>query len=140
MVNTAGALSTIAGKYHGTINTTAPFSGDSGPATAASLNTPEDVEVDGNGNLFIADQGNNRVRVIYAGGTQVASLIAATNGGTVAMPGDIFTIMGGGAGTDSPGSIVPATRVAVAGVPKIPLDAPGKIYLADNGNNVIWYA
>jgi len=90
MVNTAGIISTIAGKYLGTINTTAPFSGDSGPATSANLNTPEDVEVDANGNLFIADQGNSRVRVIYAGGAQVAALIAATGGGVVAMPGNIY--------------------------------------------------
>jgi sugar lactone lactonase YvrE len=139
MVNTAGIISTIAGKYPGTINAPAPFSGDSGPATSATLNTPEDVEVDANGNLFIADQGNNRVRVIYAAGVPVAALIAATNGGAVAVPGDIYTIMGGGAGTYAPGSVVLATSVAVAGVRKIALDARGNIYLADNGNNVIWY-
>src|SRR5260370_14271560 len=132
MVNTAGALSTIAGKYHGTINTTAPFSGDSGPATAASLNTPEDVEVDGNGNLFIADQGNNRVRVIYAGGTQVASLIAATNGLTVALPGEIYTNMGGGAGTDSPRSIVLATHVDNARRRRTTADARARIHLDQN--------
>jgi sugar lactone lactonase YvrE len=139
MVNTAGVISTIAGKYPGTINSPAPFSGDSGPATSATLNTPEDVEVDANGNLFIADQGNSRVRVIYAGGTQVAALIAATGGGAVAVPGNIYTVMGGGAGTYAPGSVVLATSVAIAGVRKIALDSRGNIYLADNGNNVIWY-
>src|SRR5882757_6138088 len=138
-VNTAGIVSTIAGKYLGTINTTAPFSGDQGPATSANLNTPEDVEVDANGNLFIADQGNNRVRVIYAGGAQVAALIAATGGGAVAVPGNIYTVMGGATATYSPGSVVLATSVAVAGVRKIALDARGNIYLADNSNNVIWY-
>jgi sugar lactone lactonase YvrE len=138
-VNTAGIVSTIAGKYLGTINTTAPFSGDSGPATAANLNTPEDVEVDANGNLFIADFGNSRVRVIYAGGAQVAALIAATGGGAVAVPGNIYTVMGGATATYSPGSVVLATSVAVAGVRKIALDARGNIYVADNTNSVIWY-
>ena len=59
-----------------------------------------------NGNLFIADQGNSKVRVVYAGGAQVAALIAATNGGTVAVPGNIYTILGGGTATYAPGSIV----------------------------------
>ena len=140
MVDTSGVMHTIVGKYPGS-NTAAPasFTGDLGPATAATLNTPEDVEIDANGNLFIADQGNARVRVVYAGGAQVAALIAATNGGAIAVAGDIFTVMGGGTGTYSPGSVVLATSVPVAGARKIALDAHGNIYLADNSNSVIWF-
>jgi hypothetical protein len=142
MVNTAGVISTVVGKYPGS-NTNAPAgaTGDNGPATAATLNTPEDVEIDGNGNLFIADQGNARVRVVYAGGAQVAALIAATNGGVVAAAGDIYTIMGGGTGTYTPGTstVVLATSVAVAGARKIALDVHGNVYLADNSNSVIWF-
>ena len=138
MVNTAGVVSTIAGKYPGTINSPQAFAGDGHPATSATLNTPEDVEIDNNGNLFIADQANARVRVVYAGGAQVATLIAA-NGGGVATPGNIYTILGGGPGVYSPGSIVLGTSVAVAAIRKIALDARGNIYAADNGNNVIWF-
>lgn len=140
MVNTAGVMSTIVGTYPGS-NTAAPasFTGDNGPATSATLNTPEDVEIDANGNLFIADQGNARVRVVYLGGAQVAALIAATNGGTVAVKGDIYTIMGGGAGTYTPGTVVLATSVGVAGARKIALDTHGNIYLADSSNSVIWF-
>ncbi len=140
MVNTAGVISTIVGKYPGS-NTpaTAGALGDGGPATAAQLSTPEDVEVDGNGNLFIADQGNSKVRVVYAGGVQVAALIAVTNGGTVAVPGNIYTILGGGTAIYAPGSIVIGTSVVIAAPRKIALDARGNIYLADNGNSVIWF-
>jgi sugar lactone lactonase YvrE len=140
MVNTSGVISTIVGAYPGS-NTAAPAgsAGDGGPAKSATLNTPEDVEVDGNGNLFIADQGNSKVRVVYAGGPQVAALIAATNGGAVASQGNIYTILGGSTSVYSPGSIVLGTSVAVAGVRKIALDARGNLYLADNGNSVIWY-
>ena len=140
MVNTAGVISTIVGKYPGS-NTpaTAGSSGDGGPATAALLSTPEDVEVDANGNLFIADQGNSKVRVVYAGGAQVAALIAATNGGAVACPGNIYTIIGGGQLLLCAGSVVLATSVAIAAPRKIALDARGNIYLADNGNSVIWF-
>ena len=141
MVNYAtGVISTIVGKYPGS-NTSAPAGagGDGGPATAAQLSGPEDVEIDANGNLFIADFGNNRIRVVYAGGAQVAALIAATNGNAVAVAGNIYTIMGGGTGTYAAGSVVLATSVPVSNVRKIALDARGNVYLADNGNDVIWF-
>jgi streptogramin lyase len=142
MVNTAGIISTIVGKYPGSnAAAAAGFSGDSGPATAAQLSTPEDVEVDANGNLFIADQGNARVRVVYAGGAQVAALIAATNGNTVAVPGDIYTIIGTAStgNTYTPNNVVLATSVIIGAPRKIALDARGNIYLADNGFDVIWF-
>jgi sugar lactone lactonase YvrE len=139
-VSTSGIVSTIVGAYPGS-NTNAPAgaTGDSGPATSALLSGPEDLEIDANGNLFIADFGNSKVRVVYGGGAQVATLIAATNGGAVAVPGDIYTIMGGGTATFTPGTVVLATSVAVSNTRKIALDARGNIYLADNGNNVIWF-
>ena len=46
----------------------AGFSGDGGPATAAALNTPNDVIFDEAGNLYIADFTNNRVRVLRPDG------------------------------------------------------------------------
>lgn len=42
--------------------------GDGGPATQASLNQPYDVRLDGEGNLYIADYGNHRVRMVDARG------------------------------------------------------------------------
>jgi sugar lactone lactonase YvrE len=44
------------------------YSGDGGPATLAELNTPIGVAVDGAGNIFVADSGNNRVREFQVGG------------------------------------------------------------------------
>ena len=60
-VDAAGTISTIAGSgetgiYRG------GFSGDGGPATSARLSSPSGVALDGAGDLFIADTGNDLVR------------------------------------------------------------------------------
>ena len=46
-----------------------PKSGDGGPATEAQLNYPAGVAVDGAGNLYIVDSGNNRIRKVDSSGT-----------------------------------------------------------------------
>jgi sugar lactone lactonase YvrE len=136
-VNTSGIISTIVGAFANPA--VSGFAGDGGPATSAKLNTPEDVEVDANGNLFIGDFGNNRVRVVYQGGAQVAALIAATGGG-VAQAGSIYTIAGNGGTTFAAvDTVVNATGVAISQPRKIALDARGNIYIADNGNSVVWF-
>ena len=40
------------------------FSGDGGPAIAAELNNPSNVAFDSTGNMYIADQSNNRIRKV----------------------------------------------------------------------------
>lgn len=56
------------------------LAGDGGPATAAKLNQPADVELDAAGNLYIADYGNHRVRKVpqVALGGQRISPVAGT--------------------------------------------------------------
>jgi sugar lactone lactonase YvrE len=61
-VDTTGTISTFAG------NGQRGFAGDGGPATAASLFQPQDVALDGKGNLYISDSINARVRVVDASG------------------------------------------------------------------------
>lgn len=131
-----GFISTIAGIQSN--GTSLNFSGDGGPATKATLVGPEDVEVDANGNIFIADFTNARVRVIYAGGAAVAKLISLTSGAG-AQPGSIYTIMGGGAGTYVAGTQVLATSIIIGGPRKIALDARGNVYLADGTGDVVWF-
>jgi len=60
-VDTSGIISTVAG------NDTAGYSGDKGAATAAELFNPSGIAVDTWGNLFIADQKNNRIREVTKG-------------------------------------------------------------------------
>ncbi len=57
-----GIITTVAGTGVG------GFSGDGGPATAARLHGPMDICIDKNGNLFIADLNNLRVRKVATNG------------------------------------------------------------------------
>jgi sugar lactone lactonase YvrE len=53
-----GTITTIAG------NGTGGFGGDKGPAAEAQFTTPEGVAVDASGRIYIADTGNDRIRVL----------------------------------------------------------------------------
>jgi sugar lactone lactonase YvrE len=57
-VGLSGTISTVAGMG------TAGFSGDGRPGAAAALNAPYDIAFDADGNLYIADSGNHRIRVL----------------------------------------------------------------------------
>jgi len=79
----------------GNINTFAgtgsfAFSGDGGPATAAALNQPTGVAVDGQGNVYIADNQNNRVRKVTATG-MISTVISPTTTGILSpfLPEDV---------------------------------------------------
>ena len=57
-VDTFGVIHTVAG------DGTAAFGGDGTPATSAQIHHPEGVAIDACGNLYIADEGNNRIRKV----------------------------------------------------------------------------
>jgi sugar lactone lactonase YvrE len=90
------------------------FSGDGGPATAAQLARPRAVAVDAAGNVYIADNDNQRVRKVSPGGT-----ISTFAGGGVAQ----------GLGDGGPAT---SARLSANGVA---VDAGGNVYIADFGNN-----
>ncbi|MFC7844272.1 RICIN domain-containing protein [Streptomyces sp. NPDC057382] len=77
-VTTDGRISTVAGTG------VAGFSGDNGPATAAQLNWPREVAVDGAGAVYIADGNNHRVRKVTPNGR--ISTVAGT--GAAGFSGD----------------------------------------------------
>jgi hypothetical protein len=52
-----GIVTTVAGGHRG-------GDGDGGPATAAGLDRPHGCDLDANGNIYVADSNNHRVRVV----------------------------------------------------------------------------
>jgi hypothetical protein len=100
-----GIMTTLAGTGQ------ARFSGDGGPADQAALNEPSALALDGQGRLFIADQNNNRVRVVDL----------AT--------GRIGTFAGTGSATYD-GDEAPATSASLAG-PSGLVVHDGVLYIAD---------
>ena len=73
-IDTSGVISTIAGTGE------AGFSGDGGPATEARLSGPEGVAVDAAGNVYIADTGNHRIRILTPAGGERAPLLEEIRG------------------------------------------------------------
>src|SRR5580700_3466861 len=63
LAQTQGTIQTVAG------NGSSSYSGDGGPAIQAALNVPVEVYADQNGNLFITDQYNHRIRKVAPDGT-----------------------------------------------------------------------
>ncbi len=70
-IDTNGIINTVTG------TNTLGFSGDGGPANTASLQSPYGVSLDGFGNIFIADTGNNRIHKVDTNG--IISTFAGTN-------------------------------------------------------------
>lgn len=116
-ISTNGTITTVAG------NGSAGFSGDGGPATQASLNQPSSVAVDGAGNMFIADYGNNRVRMVASNG-----MITTVAGNGIMFPsgGNILTGNLEGDGGPAINAIVNPSYVR--------LDSAGNLLIVDQFN------
>ena len=140
MVNAVtGIIYTVAGTLNNGGNPVSPgccFSGDLGPATAAQLYYPSGISVDGNGNIYIADNGNNAIRVVYEGGTQLADLIGVEVSGATATVGDIYTIAGGPNNSPLPsngdGGLASAANLNAP--LSVAVDSAGDFYIADSRN------
>ena len=112
-----GFINTVGG------NGTAGFSGDTGAATSAELYYPSGVALDGNGNVYIADTYNNRIRMIKAS-TGIISTVAG-NGTVCSTP----TLACGDGGSPTNANLNYPTGVAV--------DGSGNIYIADSSDHRI---
>lgn len=110
-ISTDGTVTTIAGTGE------KRFNGDGLPATTANIGEPTGVDVDRDGNVFISDQINNRVRVVTKDG--LLHTVAGT--GKIGWTGD------GG----------PAEEANIFIPDILDVDAKGNVYFADHQNNVV---
>jgi uncharacterized protein (TIGR03437 family) len=103
-------ISSLAGNGH------SGFTGDGGSAKSAQLAFPGRILVDSSGKIYIADGGNQRIRVISSG--------------------SISTIAGSGTGGYT-GDGKSATSAELNAPTGIALDSSGNLFIADSQNNVI---
>jgi hypothetical protein len=107
-------------------NGTPGFGGDGGPALSASLNYPQDVDIDSDGNVYIADANNECIRQVDRQG-----IITTFAGHPGIANADSLNVGDGGSPTDAyldhPSGLC--------------FDAEGNLYIADTGHHrirVIW--
>ena len=110
-VSTNGIITTVAGVGG------AGYNGDNQPAITAALYYPDGVAVDNVGNIFIADQNNNRIRKV------------GTNG--------IITTVAGIGAAGYNGDNQPAIVAALNYPNGVTVDSAGDLYIADQVNNRI---
>ncbi|MEI6714269.1 MAG: HYR domain-containing protein [Verrucomicrobiota bacterium] len=106
-ITSNGVVSTLAGSgSSGSVD---------GPGTGARFNGPSDVCVDGNGNVYVADTGNKKIRKITSAGV-------------------VSTLAGSGSSGSADGI---GTAASFAYPEGVCVDGSGNVYVADTGNNKI---
>ena len=97
----------------------AGFGGDGGPATQAALFYPCDVAVGAGGNLFVADEFNNRIRQVDTNGIIQTVAGIGSSGGIGSFSGDNST----------------ATSAGINLPTGLAMDSAGNYYIADSWNS-----
>jgi sugar lactone lactonase YvrE len=110
-IDTSGAMTVIAGTG------TAGGAGDNGAATAATIDYPGDVAVDGLGNIYFTELNSNRIRKISPNGT-------------------MLKVLGDGTGTYS-GDGGLATSARTAGVWGIAVDGGNNLFFVEKNGTAI---
>ncbi len=112
-------------------NGNAGYSGDNGPATQASLNYPEGLALDTQGNLYIEDHDNNLIRKVDTSG------IITTVAGNPATTGQDSPVYSGDGGPATRANLALYGGGVYASYDSITVDAAGNLFIGDSGHHVV---
>jgi sugar lactone lactonase YvrE len=121
-----GIIETVAGQF------ITSFAGDNGPAVDALFWDPMPSAVDPNGNLYIADYENSRVRMVTAATGIVTTIAGSGNCAPSVPPLNVLVCQSGFSGDDGP-----ATDATLNYPESAALDASGNLFIADTINHRI---
>jgi trimeric autotransporter adhesin len=128
MVDSKGTISTFAGTG------TAGASGDNGPAMAAELNAPHGLAVDSADNLYIADSGNNEIRMITPAGT-ISTIAGQLNNPLSVAVDSQLTVSIADSGNNRVAQVTASGNVStlakITGVLAVAVDSSGNVVAAD---------
>ena len=121
VVTPTGAIGTVAG------NGAAGFSGDGGPAALAELSAPSGIALDGAGDLFVADEANNRVREMTTTQSAPPALaIAMTDSGSFTQgQSATYTVVVSNTGSGATSGTITITDTIPAGLTLLALSGTG---------------
>jgi len=174
-VDPRGIITTVAGDGWSNKKGEGRYSGDGGPATEASLNSPISVAVGTDGTVYVADRDNQRIRKVdpagtistvagrggppgYSGdeGPAIDASLCYPAGVAVGRDGDLYivdrlnnrirkldpasiisTVAGGGKPPDGLGDGGPATEASLRSPAGLAVSSDGSLYIADCSNHRI---
>jgi sugar lactone lactonase YvrE len=113
-IDSAGVITTVAGSGPAGVNQ-GSFSGDGGPAVNATLQEPWDLAFDRDGNFFIADRDNHRVRKVD--------------------PNGVITTVAGDGERRFAGDGGPAVGASLSAPLGVAVSSAGDLLIADSGND-----
>ncbi len=121
-VATNGIITTAAG------SSLAGYAGDGGPASQAQFESPAGVAVDPAGNVYVADDLNNLVRILVPGGTHALLSVASAHSGsfTAGSAGAVYSlVVSNTAGAGATSGTVTLTETAPAGLTLVSMAGTG---------------
>jgi sugar lactone lactonase YvrE len=114
------------------------FGGDGGSARSAAFAFPSGLAKDGPRRLYVADTGNDRVRMINLGDPRLPTTESETVLGQTVAPGGVATVIGGASAPlfqDGDGG--PAGSCSLLGPEAVAVSGDGLIWIADTGHHRI---